>query len=170
MAAHAAFAEPDADVSMAEIARRAGVGMATLYRNFPGRRELLEALYTDEVDALCDAADTADGATPGARFTTWLRRFLAYFTSRRHIAGELLQHAEGDDPVFGRNRARVIAAGQPLLGRRAARARGPRRPHARADPRHDRCHGQDPRRRAVPRTDPAYRARWPASLDACAGV
>jgi AcrR family transcriptional regulator len=52
-AARAAFAEPDAQPSMAEISRRAGVGMATLYRNFPGRRELLEALYTDEVDAIC---------------------------------------------------------------------------------------------------------------------
>ncbi len=110
-----AFAEPSADVSMAEISRRAGVGMATLYRNFPGRRELLEALYAGEVDALCEAAETVDGATPGARFTTWLRRFFAYFTSKRHIASELLEHVDSDDPVFGRNRARVLAAGEPLL-------------------------------------------------------
>ena len=47
--ARAAFAEPGDPVSMAEVARRAGVGMATLYRDFPGRRELLEALYADEV-------------------------------------------------------------------------------------------------------------------------
>ena len=114
-AARAAFAEPVAEVSMAEVARRAGVGMATLYRNFPGRRELLEALYTGEVDALCDAAETVEGATPGVRLGAWLRQFFAYFTSKRHIAAELLQHADGDDPVFGRNRARVLAAGQPLL-------------------------------------------------------
>jgi AcrR family transcriptional regulator len=114
-AARAAFADPEAEVSMAEISRRAGVGMATLYRNFPGRRELLEVLYTDEVDALCEAAETVDGATPGLRFTTWLRRFFAYFTSKRHIASELLEHADSDDPVFGRNRARVLAAGRPLL-------------------------------------------------------
>ena len=43
-AARAAFAGSGAQVSMAEISRRAGVGMATLYRNFPSRRELLEAL------------------------------------------------------------------------------------------------------------------------------
>jgi AcrR family transcriptional regulator len=55
-AARSAFADPEAEVSMAEVSRRAGVGMATLYRNFPGRRELLEALYTDEVDAVCQAA------------------------------------------------------------------------------------------------------------------
>src|SRR4051812_7837059 len=85
-AARAAFADGGADMSMAEVSRRAGVGMATLYRNFPGRRELLEALYTEEVDALCQAAATAEGATAGARLETWLRRFFAYFTSKRSIA------------------------------------------------------------------------------------
>jgi AcrR family transcriptional regulator len=52
---------------MAEISRRAGVGMATLYRNFPGRPELLEALCVDDVDAICEAAQITDGETPGAR-------------------------------------------------------------------------------------------------------
>jgi AcrR family transcriptional regulator len=114
-AARAAFAQPDADVSMAEVSRRAGVGMATLYRNFPGRRELLEALYTDEVNALCDAGATIVGETPGAVFTAWLHRFFTYFTSKRHIASELLEHADRDDPVFGQNRSRVLATGRPLL-------------------------------------------------------
>jgi AcrR family transcriptional regulator len=100
---------------MAEIARRSGVGMATLYRNFPGRRELLEALYVDEVNALCAAAETIEGATPEARFRTWLLRFFAYFTSKRPIASELLEHADRNDPVFGQNRARVLATGRPLL-------------------------------------------------------
>ena len=54
--ARAAFADADAQVSLAEISRRAGVGMATLYRNFPGRHELLEALYADDVDEVCRAA------------------------------------------------------------------------------------------------------------------
>ena len=114
-AARAAFGEPGADVSMAQVARRAGVGMATLYRNFPGRRELLEALYTDEVDALCRAGDTAALGTPGERFTAWIRQYFAYFTSKRPIATELLAHVGGDDPVFGNNRARVLATGEPLL-------------------------------------------------------
>jgi AcrR family transcriptional regulator len=51
---------------MAEISRRAGVGMATLYRNFPRRRELLEELFIDEVDAICEAAASADGQTADA--------------------------------------------------------------------------------------------------------
>ncbi len=57
-AAHAAFADPRADVSMAEVSRRAGVEMATLYRNLANRRELLEAVLTTEVDAVGSAADT----------------------------------------------------------------------------------------------------------------
>lgn len=114
-AARDAFADETADVSMAEISRRAGVGMATLYRNFPGRRELLEALYVDEVDALCAAAADLDAETPGAALAAWLQRFFAYFTSKRHIAAELLEHADASDPVFGGNRARVLAAGAPFL-------------------------------------------------------
>jgi AcrR family transcriptional regulator len=120
--AREAFAASDGQVSMAEVARRAGVGMATLYRNFPGRQELLEALYTGEVDAVCAAAEAAEGATPGAVFEAWLRRFFAFSTSKRHIAGELLQHTGGDDPVFDTNRTRVLAAGAPLLA--AAQAAG----------------------------------------------
>lgn len=67
---------------MAEIARRAGVGMATVYRNFPGRRELLEALYTDEVNAICEAVETVEGETLGAVLMAWLHRFFAFSTSK----------------------------------------------------------------------------------------
>jgi AcrR family transcriptional regulator len=113
--ARAAFAERDAEVSMAEISRRAGVGMATLYRNFPGRRELLEALYIDEVNAVCDAAETVEGKTAGARFEAWLHQFFAFFNNKHHVA-ELLTHTDNDAvPFFGVNRDRVLAAGRPLL-------------------------------------------------------
>jgi AcrR family transcriptional regulator len=114
-AARTAFADSDAQVSMAEISRRAGVGMATLYRNFPGRRELLEALYTDEVDAICEAAESVDGETPGAVLMAWLRRFFAFASSKHHIASELLAHSDSSNPVFGESRARGLAAGRPLL-------------------------------------------------------
>jgi AcrR family transcriptional regulator len=113
--ARTAFADPEAEVSMAGIARRAGVGMATLYRNFPGRRELLEALFTEEVDAVCRAAQTHEGQTPGATLTTWLQAFFAFAGSKRHIAAELLKHTGGRDPVFDNSRTRVIAAARPLL-------------------------------------------------------
>lgn len=113
--ARAAFAESDTEISMAEISRRAGVGMATLYRNFADRRELLEALYTDEVDAVCDATETVIGETPGAVFIAWLHRFSSFSTSKRHIAAELLTHGDSSNPVFGASRARVLEAGRPLL-------------------------------------------------------
>ena len=114
-AARAAFADPEAEISMAEISRRAGVGMATLYRNFPGRRELLEALYAGEVNAVCEAAETIGGETPGAVLQAWLHRFFAFATSKRHIAAELLEHTDRSNPLFDDNRARVLAAGRPLL-------------------------------------------------------
>jgi AcrR family transcriptional regulator len=111
---------------MAEISRRAGVGMATLYRNFPGRQELLEALYTDEVNAVCEAAETVGGETPGAALTAWLHRFFAFSTGKRHLASELLKHTDRSNPLFDNNRARVIAAGRPLFtaAQRAQEVRG----------------------------------------------
>ena len=114
-AARTAFADSDAEVSMAEISRRAGVGMATLYRNFPGRQELLEALFTDEVDAVCKTAETIDGETPGEALVAWLHRFFAFTTSKRHIAAELLKQTDRSNPLFKNNRSRVITAGRPLL-------------------------------------------------------
>ena len=114
-AARSAFADPEAEVSMAEISRRAGVGMATLYRNFPGRRELLEALYTDEVDAVCESAEIRDAATPGMVLMAWLHRFFAFFTTKRNVGSELLKHSDDSNPFFSDNRVRVIAAGRPLL-------------------------------------------------------
>ncbi len=100
---------------MAEISRRAGVGMATLYRNFPGRRELLEALYVDEVDAICAASRTVDGDTPGAALVSWLRRFADFIASKHDIGSELLEETDRGNPVFDSSRARVLAAGRPLL-------------------------------------------------------
>jgi AcrR family transcriptional regulator len=120
--ARAAFAAGEASISMAELARRAGVGMATLYRNFPGRRELLEALYAGEVDAVIAAAAEVEGVTPGARFGAWLRRFLAFSAGKRHIAHELLASVDGAGVLLDDNRARVLAAGGALLA--AAQASG----------------------------------------------
>jgi AcrR family transcriptional regulator len=114
-AARTAFADPDADVSMAEISRLAEVGSATLYRNFASRRDLLEALYIDEIDSLCEAATTLRAGSPGADLATWLRRFYAYFTSKRVVAAELLQQTNAEDPMFTAGLVRVLDAGRPLL-------------------------------------------------------
>jgi AcrR family transcriptional regulator len=114
-AARSAFADPQTEVSMAEVSRRAGVGMATLYRNFPGRRELLEALYIDEVNAVCEAAETLEAETPGAVFVAWLHRFFAFITSKHPVGTELLKDSGGSAPVMGESRRRVMAAGRPLF-------------------------------------------------------
>ncbi|HWH10022.1 MAG TPA: TetR/AcrR family transcriptional regulator [Solirubrobacteraceae bacterium] len=114
-AARAAFADTGTPVSMAEISRRAGVGMATLYRNFPSRQELLEALFTDDVNAVCAAAATPGGDTPGAALTAWLHRFFAFYNSKRHVGSELLKQHDDTDQFLDQGRSRVLAAGRPLL-------------------------------------------------------
>lgn len=114
-AARDAFADSFAEISMAEIARRAGVGMATLYRNFPGRQELLKALYADEADALCAAAVAEDGQSPGAALIVWLRRLFAFIPGKRLIVSELLKNGGRDNSLVPSHRAQALAAGRPLL-------------------------------------------------------
>jgi AcrR family transcriptional regulator len=114
-AAREAFTEADAEVSMAEIIRRSGVGSATVYRNFPSRKELLEAILAEEINDVCAAASTVAGDTAQDRLIAWLRRFSDYVTSKRPVALGLLEHVERTDPVFESGRDRVLAAGQPLL-------------------------------------------------------
>lgn len=122
-AARAALNEPGAAASMAEISRRAGVGMATLYRNFPTREDLLEALYKEEVDGVVAFADELADEEPGAALERWLRRFLAFIESKHPIAGQLLTDTDQSArPMMDRSRDRVVAAGRPLLDR--ARAAG----------------------------------------------
>jgi len=114
VAAREVLADRAAEVSMAEVSRRAGVGMATLYRNFPGRRELLETLFAGEVEELCRAAEQVSGL-PGEALVAWLRRFAAFHHSKHPIAAQLLCHTDAADPVFGSSRDCVLAAGRPLL-------------------------------------------------------
>ena len=56
-AAREAFAEGGESTALEEIARRAGVGIGTLYRHFPNRQALLEALYVNEVEEVCRSAE-----------------------------------------------------------------------------------------------------------------
>lgn len=114
-AARAAFADDARDVSMAEISRRAGVGMATLYRNFAGRRELLEALYAAEVEVVCVAAQSTSGSPPGEALRAWLGQFFAFIAGKKHLAAELLTHVDRESALFDDSRDRVLAAGRPLF-------------------------------------------------------
>jgi AcrR family transcriptional regulator len=91
-AAAAAFAERGADdVSLEEIARRAGVGIGTLYRHFPARQSLLEAVYKEQVDALeAHAAKLLTAESPGDALAEWLRAFAAFGRTKRSLSAALV--------------------------------------------------------------------------------
>ena len=117
-AAREAFAEGGESTSLEEIARRAGVGIGTLYRNFPNRQSLLETLYLDEVeDVRRAAAELQDGADPWEALSTWFERFIGYIATKRALASELLNYLEPDAALFTGCRASLFAAGEPLLKR-----------------------------------------------------
>src|SRR3954463_7244165 len=78
-AARDAFAEGGESTALEEIARRAGVGIGTLYRHFPNRQALLEALYFGEVEDVCRSGAELEGADdPWDALNAWLERFVAY--------------------------------------------------------------------------------------------
>lgn len=118
-AALAAFTERGSDdTSLEEIARRAGVGIGTLYRHFPTRQALLEAVYRDQVDALC-ARGTAllEAASPAEGLTTWLRALIGFALTKRTLTGELLAGSGTDVPLLSACRAEIVNTATALLGR-----------------------------------------------------
>jgi AcrR family transcriptional regulator len=116
-AAREAFAEGGESTALEEIARRAGVGIGTLYRHFPNRQALLEALYVDEVEEVCRSAAQLEGADPWEALNAWLERFTAYLATKRALADELLNYLDRDARLFRVSRASLFAAGEPLLKR-----------------------------------------------------
>ena len=116
-AARAAFGEKGAAASLEDIARRAQVGVGTLYRHFPTRQALLEAVYVDEVEALCrSAADFAD-REPWDALVLWFDRFVDYVATKRALAEEMMASVSADAPVFRQCHEAIFAAGEPLLAR-----------------------------------------------------
>jgi AcrR family transcriptional regulator len=126
-AARDAFAANGADTSLEEIAKRAGVGIGTLYRNFPSRQDLIEAVYVEEVTQLAEAATAVADLPPWEALRAWLERFVAYVATKRAII-DLLNR---DSEMFGSCRAVMYSAGQPLFTR--AQQAGSVRPDAAFD-------------------------------------
>jgi AcrR family transcriptional regulator len=116
-AARGAFAEGGESTSLEEIARRAGVGIGTLYRHFPNRQALLEAVYVDEVEEVCRSAAELEGADPWEALSGWFERFIGYIATKQALAGELLNYVDRDAAVFRTSRAALFSAGEPLLVR-----------------------------------------------------
>jgi len=116
-AARDAFAERGATASLEEIARRAEVGIGTLYRNFPTRQDLLEAVYLDELDGLCRSAEDLAELPPWEALNGWLHRFVGYLATKRALADELFSYMERDAAFFTNCRAAIYQAGEPLFDR-----------------------------------------------------
>ena len=115
-AARAAFTEADADASLEDIARRAGVGIGTLYRHFPTRQVLIEAVYVDEVGAISRSARDVSDLPPWQALTAWLRRYVEYVATKQALANELFAEGASSD-VFANCRSALYSAGGPLLER-----------------------------------------------------
>ena len=122
-AAKAAFAEAGAEASLDEIARRAGVGIGTLYRHFPTRGAIVEAVYRREVQQLADAATRLLAALPpGAALHEWMRLFVDYIAAKKVIASALGSIAGGVSELYASSGARITGAISLLVER--ARASG----------------------------------------------
>jgi AcrR family transcriptional regulator len=112
-AAREAFAEHGAEASLEDIARRAGVGIGTLYRNFPTRRHLFETVYADEVNTLVRVAGEVADRAPWEALTAWLDRFAGYMVTKRAVREALNDESE----IFAACRESMYAAGGPLFAR-----------------------------------------------------
>ncbi|MFI5959114.1 TetR/AcrR family transcriptional regulator [Cryptosporangium sp. NPDC051539] len=127
-AAEHLFSERGPDVPFDEIARRAGVGNATLYRHFPTRSDLLVAVYGDQVAELCRRADRRpDGLPPEVALFDWLDEFVLHVVSKRDLALAITETADGRrSALFEQWHATISATAAGLLT--AAQAGGAVRP------------------------------------------
>jgi AcrR family transcriptional regulator len=119
-AARAEFTESGPDASLENIARRAGVGIGTLYRHFPNRQDLLEATYLEEVEALCDSAADLAHLEPWDSLVGWLNRFTQYVSTKKALSAELLATIGMESEIFKMCHTAIFTAGEPLLERAQA--------------------------------------------------
>jgi AcrR family transcriptional regulator len=119
-AAREAFGERGASTSLEEIARRADVGIGTLYRNFPNRQSLLEAVYVDEVEQVARTAGELEGLEPWEALSGWLHRVVGYLVTKHALVTEMLDYMDRDAPLFTSCRGTLFDAGEPLLARAQA--------------------------------------------------
>jgi AcrR family transcriptional regulator len=101
VAAADAFAEKGADAPLEDIAKRAGVGIGTLYRHFPTRLDLQAAAFRNQVTLLCgQALEMLDRAEPERAFFTWLQILAGYFQSKRGLSKAVVQALGRDSEVM----------------------------------------------------------------------
>jgi AcrR family transcriptional regulator len=125
-AARELFDEHGPEVALDVVARRAGVGNATLYRHFPTRADLLVAVYAEEAAALCRrGAGLLHEASAGDALFDWLDDLLGHVAPLRALvpAGS---PDEGHTELFRRSHATLTSTAEDLLDR--AKAAGAVRP------------------------------------------
>jgi AcrR family transcriptional regulator len=129
-AARVAFTEHGAEASLDDIARRAGVGSGTLYRHFPTRQALMEAVYRDQVEALCaQGYELLDSLPPGDALAAWLRALADYIATKRGLASTLTAiMGDQGSQVFASCKQALFAVATALLTR--AQGSGAVRPDA----------------------------------------
>lgn len=126
-AAKAAFAETGADAPLEDIARRAGVGIGTLYRNFPTREALVAAVYAREIEQLSASADALLGERPaGEALEAWLDILIDYMATKRVVAPALRADPGEGSQLYASSGATILSAFERLTS--AAHAAGDIRP------------------------------------------
>jgi len=119
-AAIKAFAQ-SAEVPLEDVARRAHVGIGTLYRHFPTRAALIEAAYRHEVTLLCaPASRSARTRAPEAALQAWMERFIQYVAAKRGMIDALRSVLSEDSDLFAHTREQIVSALRSLLTEAAA--------------------------------------------------
>ena len=108
VAAAAQFAERGVEAPLEDIARRAGVGIGTLYRHFPTRDALIADVYRREVDLLCGGVDELLATLPADEaLAEWMRRFVGYVATKRGLAVALKSMVNDNSDLFAQSRANI---------------------------------------------------------------
>ena len=113
-----AFTQSGSNASLDEIAKQAGVGPGTLYRHFPTREELIEAVYRTEVEKLAAAERTfAETMPPLGAMRAWMLLFVDYIATKKIIAAALNSLVGGPSKVFEASYGQVWEAIRALVKR-----------------------------------------------------
>jgi AcrR family transcriptional regulator len=116
-AAQAAFTSPQGPVSLEQIARDAEVGIGTLYRHFPTREALVEAVYRKELEALCAEAPGLLRALPPERaLRAWMDRFGDYVTAKREMGDAIRAVFASGAVTVSQARQELTSAVRTILG------------------------------------------------------
>ncbi|PKV82933.1 TetR/AcrR family transcriptional regulator [Streptomyces sp. TLI_146] len=117
------FAEEGLEAHLERIAKEAGVGSGTLYRNFPTREALIEAAYRKELSRLCEAASELLAAMPPREaLRAWMGRFIDYATAKLGMAEALRAVVDSGVNPYAHSRELIMTALTSLMD--AARAAG----------------------------------------------